>query len=278
MKAYFYLTRLHRPLPILLILWPTLWALLSASHPQLPQAKLLFIFTFGVLLTRTAGCIFNDIADRKFDFQVKRTNTRPITTGKISVKSAAITGGFLFLIAFILVLFLNIFTILLSFVALLLALTYPLFKRFFSMPQLALGLAFNFGVIMAYAAVQNTIPLNAWILYVACVCWTIAYDTMYALADMPYDKKLGLKSSAITFGKHLTLIISLLQTSMLVLLILFGLLNHYNGIFYTGVLLCTVLFYLQYRKWREKDIKHCIEAFSANHWVGLVIFIVILLQ
>lgn len=277
MNAYFYLLRLNRPLPILIILWPTLWALFAADS-DFPSVKIIFIFVTGVLLMRAAGCVFNDIADRKFDAQVKRTETRVIATGVVSVKSAAIVGILLLLCAFSLVLFLNQFTIFLSVVGLLLALTYPFFKRFFMLPQLVLGCAFNFGVIMAYAARTNSISFEAWLMYLACILWTLAYDTMYALADKPYDIKLGLKSSAITFGRYIGKIIAASQALMLILLAGFGYCNGYNCWFYMALIICIILFYYQYQFWRRQTIAGCIRAFSDNHWVGLIVFIAILLQ
>ncbi|MBK2125891.1 4-hydroxybenzoate octaprenyltransferase, partial [Fangia hongkongensis] len=262
----------------LIILWPTLWALFAATQTHLPSIKHLIIFVVGVVLMRTAGCVFNDILDKDFDFKVKRTSTRPITTGEVSVKSALTLGIILLVIAFILVLFLNLLTILLSFVALILALTYPLFKRFFALPQLALGLAFNFGVIMAYSAELNTVPTAAWLMYIACIFWTLSYDTMYALADKIYDQELGLHSSALSFGKHVTLAITICQTMMLIFLVSFAYTQSYNLIFYLALILCIYFFYYQYKLWKQDTIKDCISAFSHNHWVGLVIFIAILLQ
>ena len=277
MSAYFYLLRLHRPLPILIILWPTLWALFAA-HSDLPSLKIVLIFIAGVFLMRTAGCIFNDIADRHFDAHVKRTEMRVIATGAVSVKSATIIGITLLLLAFCLVVFLNNFTILLSVVALLLALAYPFFKRFFAVPQLILGCAFNFGVIMAYAAKVNNIPIEAWLMYLACIFWTLAYDTIYALADKPYDIKLGLKSSAITFGRYMGKIIAVSQGLMLILLVGFGFYNGYNSLFYIALMNCVILFYCQYHLWRAQTIEYCTRAFSDNHWVGLIVFIAIWLQ
>ena len=276
-KAYLRLMRLDRPIPILMILWPTFWALFAAGDGRV-KLKYLVIFSFGVILMRTAGCIFNDIFDRNFDRHVARTRKRPITSGEISVKAALIFGLLLLFIAFIFVLFLNLLTILLSFVAVFLALSYPLFKRFFALPQLALGLAFNFGVIMAYSAEQNTVPEVAWLMYFACVFWTLAYDSIYALADQPYDIRLKLKSSTVTFGRHIDTAIGFFQIAMLGLLALFADISGYSRNFYFALILCLLLFYLQYRLWRKRNIADCIRAFSDNHWVGLVIFIAILLQ
>ncbi|WP_192482862.1 MULTISPECIES: 4-hydroxybenzoate octaprenyltransferase [Cysteiniphilum] len=277
MKAYFYLMRLHRPIPILIILYPTLWGLFAAT-PALPSFKIFIIFVLGVIIMRTAGCIFNDIADRDFDGQVKRTATRPIATGEISVKQAAFVGVLLLVIAFILVLQLNLMTILLSLIAVILALSYPLFKRFFAVPQLALGFAFNFGIIMAYAAQINHIPLSAWVLYLATIFWTISYDTMYALADKDYDLTLNLHSSAITFGKHNLLIMSIFQILTIICLATFGMLQHYNTIFFLSLVIIAVLFFYQHKTWQKGGIAQCIKAFSDNHWVGLVILLAILMQ
>lgn len=278
MHAYLHLMRWHRPLPILLILWPTLWGLFIASQPSMPTPTLLIIFIAGVFIMRTAGCIFNDIADRNFDRSVERTKTRPLATGEIPVAHAYIVGISLLVIAFCLVLLLNKFTILLAFIGVALALTYPLFKRFFAIPQLMLGFAFNFGVIMAFSAVQNHVPTTAWLLYFASICWTIAYDTIYALADLPDDIKLNLHSSAHTFGQLCPFFIILFQSLTLGLLAIFAYTHHYNSFFYLALGLCAICFYQQYHWWNKEAIAACIRAFSANHWVGLIIFIAILIQ
>ncbi|WP_119329074.1 4-hydroxybenzoate octaprenyltransferase [Cysteiniphilum halobium] len=277
MKAYFYLMRLHRPIPILIILYPTLWGLFAAT-PALPNLKVFIIFVLGVIIMRTAGCIFNDIADRNFDGQVKRTATRPIATGEITVKQAVFVGVLLLLIAFILVLQLNLLTIFLSLVAAILALSYPLFKRFFALPQLVLGFAFNFGIIMAYASILNTIPCSAWVLYLASIFWTISYDTMYALADKDYDLSLNLHSSAITFGKHNLIIMIIFQILTITCLAIFGMMQHYNTAFFLSLVIVAILFFYQHKTWQKGGIAQCIKAFSDNHWIGLVILLAILMQ
>ena len=277
MKAYFYLMRLHRPIPILIILYPTLWGLFTAKK-ELPSLKIFFIFVLGVIIMRTAGCIFNDLADKKFDGLVKRTATRPLATGDISIKSAVITGVTLLIVAFFLVLNLNLLTILLSIIAVLLALSYPLFKRFFALPQLILGFAFNFGLIMSYTSILNHIPITAWILYLSTIFWTISYDTMYALADKDYDIKLNLNSSAITFGKNNLTAMIIAQLIMLIFLIIFGYIQHYNIFFYVSLILVSILFLYQHKTWQKGGIQNCIKAFSNNHWVGLIILMAILLQ
>ncbi|QUE31731.1 4-hydroxybenzoate octaprenyltransferase [Francisella philomiragia] len=276
-KAYIMLMRLHRPIPILLILWPTLTALVLASH-GIPDIKYLIIFTIGVIVMRTVGCIVNDIADIDFDKYVERTNTRPLTSGKLSVKNALYLCLALTIIAFICVLFLNLYTILLSFVALFLAVLYPFCKRFFAIPQLILGLAFNFGIFMAFSAIENQIPLEAWIFYLSTICWTIAYDTIYALADRDFDLEIGIKSSAVLFGDEVFKYIFLFNFISLILLIALGIYLSFNIIFYIGVVISAFLFIRNYFLYKKLGIANCIKAFSDNHWIGLIIFIVVVIQ
>ncbi|WP_432773418.1 4-hydroxybenzoate octaprenyltransferase [Francisella salimarina] len=276
-KAYIMLMRLHRPIPILLILWPTLTALILASH-GIPDIKYLIIFTIGVVVMRTVGCIVNDIADIDFDKHVERTNTRPLTSGKLSVKNALYLCLALTIVAFICVLFLNLYTILLSFIALFLAVLYPFCKRFFAIPQLVLGLAFNFGIFMAFSATQNKIPLEAWIFYLSTICWTIAYDTIYALADRDFDLEIGIKSSAVLFGDKVFKYIFLFNFISLVLLIALGIYLSFNIIFYIGVVISAFLFIRNYFLYKKLGIVNCIKAFSDNHWIGLIIFIIVVIQ
>ena len=277
LKVYFMLMRLHRPIPILLILWPTLTALVLASR-GIPYIKYLVIFTIGVVVMRTVGCIINDIADIDFDKHVARTNTRPLTSGKLSIKNTIYLCLILTLVAFICVFFLNIFTILLSFVALFLAILYPFCKRFFALPQLVLGLAFNFGIFMSFSAIQNKIPLEAWIFYLSTICWTIAYDTIYALADREFDLEIGIKSSAVLFGDKVFKYIFLFNFLSLILLIILGIYCNFNIFFYLGIVVCSLFFIKNYFLYKKLGITNCVNAFSANHWVGLVIFIIVLLQ
>ncbi|AJI46907.1 4-hydroxybenzoate octaprenyltransferase [Francisella philomiragia] len=276
-KAYIMLMRLHRPIPILLILWPTLTALVLASH-GIPDIKYLIVFTIGVVVMRTVGCIVNDIADIDFDKYVERTNTRPLTSGKLSVKNALYLCLALTIIAFICVLFLNLYTILLSFVALFLAVLYPFCKRFFAIPQLILGLAFNFGIFMAFSAIENQIPLEAWIFYLSTICWTIAYDTIYALADRDFDLEIGIKSSAVLFGDKVFKYIFLFNFISLILLIALGIYLSFNIIFYIGVIISAFLFIRNYFLYKKLGITNCIKAFSDNHWIGLIIFILVVIQ
>lgn len=276
-KVYIMLMRLHRPIPILLILWPTLTALVLANH-GIPDIKYLIIFTIGVVVMRTVGCIVNDIADIDFDKHVERTNTRPLTSGKLSVKNALYLCLALTVVAFICVLFLNLHTILLSFVALFLAVLYPFCKRFFAIPQLILGLAFNFGIFMAFSAIENQIPLEAWIFYLSTICWTIAYDTIYALADRDFDLEIGIKSSAVLFGDKVFKYIFLFNFISLILLIALGIYLSFNIIFYIGVVISAFLFIRNYFLYKKLGIANCIKAFSDNHWIGLIIFIVVVIQ
>ncbi|QIW11080.1 4-hydroxybenzoate octaprenyltransferase [Francisella sp. LA112445] len=277
LNAYFMLMRLHRPIPILLILWPTLTALVLAGH-GVPNIKYWVIFTLGVVVMRTVGCIVNDIADIDFDKHVARTSTRPLTSGKLSVKNALYLCLILTLVAFICVLFLNLYTILLSFVALFLAVLYPFCKRFFAIPQLVLGLAFNFGIFMAFSAIQNKIPLEALIFYLSTICWTIAYDTVYALADREFDLEIGIKSSAVLFGDKVFKYIFLFDFLSLILLLILGIYCHFNIIFYLGVIVSGLFFIKNYFIYKKLGITNCIKAFSDNHWVGLIIFVIVLLQ
>ncbi|ORM39019.1 4-hydroxybenzoate octaprenyltransferase [Francisella endosymbiont of Ornithodoros moubata] len=277
LKAYFMLMRLHHPIPILLILWPTLTALVLASR-GIPDIKYLVIFTIGVLVMRTVGCIINDIADIDFDKHVARTNTRSLTSGQLSIKNATYLCLILTLVAFICVLFFNIFTILLSFVALFLAILYPFCKRFFALPQLVLGLAFNFGIFMSFSAIQSKIPLQAWIFYLSTICWTIAYDTIYALADREFDLEIGIKSSAILFDDKVFKYIFLFNFLSLILLIILSIYCNFNIFFYLSVVVCSLFFIRNYFLYKKLGITNCINAFSTNHWIGLVIFLIVLVQ
>jgi len=258
-------------------MWPTLWALLMANN-GFPSLKLIIIFVLGIFLMRSAGCIFNDISDKDFDGQVERTKFRPLVTGEISIKQAVTVAVIMVLICFLLVLQLNLNTVILSFIALALAVIYPLCKRFFSMPQIVLGLAFNFGVIMAYSASTNAVFGVSWLVYIAAIIWTIAYDTIYALSDLKYDSKAKLHSSAIFFGKMVIPLIIIFQILFLFLLILTGYVMRYDFIYYISLLCCIPFFTYQYYLYRSGGIIKCITAFSNNHWIGLVIFLGIFLQ
>ena len=277
LHAYIMLMRLHRPIPILLILYPTLTALVLASH-GLPNLEYMLIFTVGVVLMRTVGCIINDIADIDFDKHVARTSSRPLTSGKLTLKNAIYLSLTLTLIAFACVLFFNAFTISLSFVALFLAILYPFCKRFFAIPQLVLGLAFNFGILMAFSAIQNKVPLEAWIFYIATICWTVAYDTVYALADREYDLQIGIKSSAVTFGDKVFRYIFIFDSLALLFLVLMGIYCNFNALYYIGILISGIFFIRNFYLYKKLGIANCIKAFSDNHWVGLILLVAVVLQ
>lgn len=270
-------SRLDKPIGIYLLLWPTLWGLWIAAE-GFPGWHLLFVFVLGTVVTRSAGCVINDIADRKFDGQVKRTSRRPLVTGELPVKDAIIFMALLLLIALALVITTNLLTIGLAAVAVVIAGLYPLMKRITYLPQVVLGIAFSFGIPMSFAAVTGEIPNFAWLLVVANVLWTVAYDTEYAMVDRDDDLRLGIKSTAILFADMDKLIIGILQVMFLIILLLMH--RHIElGIFYNlGIIFgAGFLIYQQYLiKDRRRD--PCFAAFRNNHWVGLAIFIGILIE
>ncbi|MFZ1570249.1 MAG: 4-hydroxybenzoate octaprenyltransferase [Thiolinea sp.] len=278
LKHYGRLIRFERPIGTLLLLWPTYWALWVAAQ-GFPGWKLLIIFSLGTFLMRSAGCAINDIADRKVDGHVERTKLRPLATGVISVKEAlAVFGGLVF-VAFILVLQLNNLTILFSGVAVLLAATYPFMKRYHHWPQVYLGLAFAWGIPMAFTAINNQAPpLVAWLLLAANVAWTTAYDTMYAMCDREDDVKIGVKSTAIIFGKHDRLIVGCLQLATLVLLAWVAYLAQLGPWFWLSLIIAAGFFVYQQYLIRNRDRWLSLRAFLNNNWVGLVVFIGIVLS
>ena len=271
LDAYERLMRLDKPIGILLLLWPTLWALWIATRGK-PDWIVLLVFVTGTVLMRSAGCVMNDIADRKYDGLVERTKNRPLATGEVSVKEAYILVAGLSLLAFCLVLFFNKSTILLSFAALFLAASYPFTKRFLAIPQAYLGIAFGFGIPMAFAAVNDYIPPIAWLLLAANVFWAIAYDTEYAMVDRDDDLKIGIKSSAIFFGQYDVFAVMLCYAAMLSLLAYIGHALGF-GVFYNlGLLLALALILLQYQAIKNRVKADCFKAFLQNNWIGLVIF------
>lgn len=265
------LGRLDRPIGIYLLLWPTLWALWIAAEGQ-PSYKLIFIFVMGVILTRTGGCIINDYADRNLDGKVKRTASRPLATGRISSKEALVVAAVIALLSFVLVLFTNLFTILLSVGALALACTYPFMKRYTYFPQVVLGAAFAWGIPMAFGAVSESVPLHAWIIFLANLCWTVAYDTFYAMVDRDDDLEAGIKSTAILFGDADLLMIGILEGLTLLALVLLGNKLALSGWYYAGLAVAVVLWAWQLWQCRSRDRDACFRAFLHNHWVGAVIF------
>ena len=269
--AYERLMRLDKPIGILLLLWPTLWALWIASHGK-PDWIVLLVFVTGTVLMRSAGCVMNDMADRQYDGLVERTKNRPLATGQVTVKEAYLLAAGLSLLAFCLVLFFNKTTILLSVAALFLAASYPFTKRFLAIPQAYLGIAFGFGIPMAFAAVNDYIPPIAWLLLAANVFWAIAYDTEYAMVDRDDDLKIGIKSSAIFFGQYDVLAVMLCYAAMLGLLAYIGFALGF-GIFYNlGLLLALALILRQYQAIKNRVKANCFKAFLQNSWIGLAIF------
>ena len=271
LNAYFRLMRLDKPIGILLLLWPTLWALWLASNGW-PDNRLLFIFIVGTVLMRSAGCVMNDVADRHFDGHVARTDKRPLVAGEVSVKEALLLATLLSLVAFGLVLTLNALTIALSFAALFLAASYPFTKRFFALPQAYLGIAFGFGIPMAFAAVQGWVPQEAWLMLVANIAWSLAYDTEYAMVDRPDDLKIGICSSAITFGNYDVALIMFFYALMLALMAYVGALMQLTWIYYVGLVLAGLLILYHFILIKNREPARCFKAFLHNNWVGAAIF------
>ncbi|WP_447871606.1 4-hydroxybenzoate octaprenyltransferase [Serratia fonticola] len=276
-QAYCHLMRIDKPIGTLLLLWPTLWALWLAGG-GVPSPSVLLVFVLGVFLMRAAGCVVNDYADRAFDGHVKRTAGRPMPSGRISEKEAKILFVSLVLVSFALVLTLNAMTIWLSLAALALAWVYPFMKRVTNLPQVVLGAAFGWSIPMAYAAVSESLPLSCWLLFLANICWTVAYDTLYAMVDRDDDLKIGIKSTAVLFGRHDKLIVGLLQFATLLLMLWVGYLMQLGGAFYWSLLLAGALFIHQQKQVAGRDRDACFRAFLNNNYVGLVLFIGIALS
>jgi len=277
LQAYAQLMRIDKPIGSLLLLWPTLWALWLAAK-GFPELNVLIVFTLGVFLMRSAGCVINDFADRKVDGFVERTKHRPLPSGRATSKEAITLFLVLALTSFVLVLTQNWLTIQLSVIGVLLAFSYPFMKRFTHLPQLVLGLAFGWSIPMAYAAQENQIDNIIWILFVVNVLWTIAYDTMYAMVDRDDDLKVGIKSTAILFGRHDKLIIGALQLSSLLLLLWLGVIEQLGVLYYLGLLVVLILFIKQQVAIKDRNKKACFKAFLDNNLVGLVIFIALFLS
>ena len=274
LAAYAQLIRLDRPIGILLLMWPALWALWIAGAGQ-PPWQLVLIFILGVTLMRSAGCAINDYADRDFDGQVQRTRNRPLAIGLVTPKEALLVFVALALAAFGLVLLLNWQTIAMSVVALLLAVAYPFMKRYTHLPQLVLGMAFGWAVPMAFMAVTETVPPVAWLLFFTAVIWALIYDTEYAMVDREDDLRIGVKSTAILFGEYDRLMIGVLQLFMLLLLVVVGV-KAQLGLFYAlGVAGAGLLFLRQQYLIRQRDPRGCFEAFLDNNSVGMLLFIAI---
>jgi 4-hydroxybenzoate polyprenyltransferase len=277
LRDYIELMRLHRPIGILLLLWPTLWALWIAGEGR-PDLLVLVVFVLGVVLMRSAGCVINDYADRDFDRHVSRTRDRPLTAGRVSPRMALLLFAVLCLLAFGLVLLLNRLTVLLSIGGVALAVIYPYMKRVTHLPQVFLGAAFGWAVPMAFAAQTGSLPQVAWLIFTATVLWATVYDTLYAMVDRDDDLALGLKSTAILFGDSDRKIIGLLQLMVLVCLLMIGHQAELGLIYHVSVALAALLaIYQQYLiRYRERD--DCFRAFLNNNWFGMVVFLGILLD
>lgn len=277
LDAYERLVRLDKPIGTLLLLWPTLWALWLASG-GVPRLEFLIIFVVGTLLMRSAGCAMNDYADRDLDRHVERTRLRPLAAGEITPREALAVAGGLALCAFLLVLFLNRLAILLSFAGLAIAAAYPFTKRVFAFPQLVLGIAFGFGIPMAYAAAQERLPLEAWLLLAANVCYSFAYDTEYAMVDRDDDARMGVHSSALALGRWDVTAVLAAYALMLVILIAVGLLRGLPWPYYAGIALAGALMLYHATLIKDRSREGCFRAFMHNNWVGAAIFAGIVLS
>lgn len=268
---YELLLRWDKPIGTLLLLWPTLTAVLLANNGH-PSAELTFIFFIGVFIMRAAGCIINDLADRKFDKYVHRTQTRPLTAKTIKTLEALIVLFILLTIALILVLQLNLYSLILAIIGILLSVIYPFMKRWIPLPQGILSIVFNIGILMAFAASNNSIYFSGWLLFLLALIWTIAYDSMYAMSDKEDDLKLGLKSSVILFDKNDRTIIASLQIGVVFLLLLLGVIEQLNHWFYIGIFFTLLTFIYQQWLIYNREPALCLQAFSNNHWSWFFIF------
>ncbi|BET98152.1 4-hydroxybenzoate octaprenyltransferase [Xenorhabdus sp. TCT-1] len=271
-RAYCRLMRIDKPIGTLLLLWPTYWALWIAAK-GMPDLHIGLVFTLGVFFMRAAGCCINDFADRKFDGYVERTKSRPLPSGDITEKESKILFATLLLISFALVLTLNKMTIALSVVGLALAWVYPFVKRVSHLPQVVLGAAYGWSIPMAFAAVSESLPLECWLLFLANIIWSVIYDTQYAMVDRDDDLKIGVKSTAVLFGRFDKLIIGILQFIMLGILVLVGGMVNLGGIYYWTLLLATALFVYQQKLITNRERSACFQAFMNNNYVGLVLFL-----
>lgn len=272
LKDYAVLMRLNRPIGALLLLWPTLWALWFAAGGR-PDLSILVVFVVGVWLMRAAGCVVNDYADRDFDPHVERTRTRPIAAGRVRPREALILFTVLCLAAFALILTQNVFTILLAFIGAFLAATYPFLKRWTHLPQFYLGVAFGWGIPMAFAAQTNALPPLAWVLLAANICWAVAYDTAYAMADRPDDLRVGVKSTAILFGDYDRAMVAVFHVLTLALLVLVGIMAHRGWLYYGGLAVAGVIAAREQWLLRERGREDCFRAFLDNNRFGAAVFL-----
>ena len=271
LAEYEKLMRLDKPIGILLLLWPTLWALWVAGEGR-PSLGVVAIFVIGTVLMRSAGCVINDYADKDFDGHVERTRNRPLAARRVTPKEALWLAAGLAVVSFLLVLPLNTLTILMSVPAVFLAGSYPFTKRFLAIPQAYLGIAFGFGIPMAFAALQGEIPLVAWAMLVANVFWAVGYDTEYAMVDRPDDLKIGIKTSAITFGRFDVAAVMLCYATTLAILGWVGFVTGAGAAFFAGLVAAAGIMGYHYTLIRERDRAKCFKAFLHNNWVGAAIF------
>jgi 4-hydroxybenzoate polyprenyltransferase len=271
LRLYIQLTRLHRPIGILLLLWPTLWGVWIAGNGH-PSWHIVFIFTLGTVLMRSAGCAINDYADRHIDKHVERTKGRPLTSGKVSERETLWLAAVLALISFALILPLNHFTLLMSFPAVFLAASYPFTKRFFAIPQAYLGIAFGFGIPMAFAAQLDYVPPVAWLLLLANVFWAIAYDTEYAMVDRDDDIHLGIHSSALFFGKYDVVAVMICYGITLALLAVAGLMADLGMAYFVGLVVAEGIALHHYKLIKNRNREKCFAAFLHNNWLGAAVF------
>jgi 4-hydroxybenzoate polyprenyltransferase len=271
LKQYWLLARFDRPIGILILLWPALWALWVASEGK-PDILVLTVICLGVILMRAAGCVINDYADRDFDPHVARTRQRPIAAGKVKPGEALAVFVVLCLCAFGLVLLLNMFTIMLSFIAAFLAASYPFMKRYTHLPQAYLGIAFGWAVPMSFSAQTDSIPKVAWVMYLAVVLWALVYDTMYAMVDKDDDLKIGVKSTAILFGDYDRHIMALLQLIIIALLLVVGQMQQLHWPYYAGILVASGLSFYQQKLIFHREKSECFKAFLNSNWFGMAVF------
>jgi 4-hydroxybenzoate polyprenyltransferase len=269
--------RLDRPIGILLLMWPTLSALWIAAE-GLPDTTVLFVFVFGVILMRSAGCAINDYADRDIDGQVWRTRGRPLATGELKARDALLVFAGIAVIAFYLVSLLNTLTIWMSVVGVALAASYPFMKRYTYLPQLYLGVAFGWAIPMAFAAQTGAVPIVAWLLFLANIIWTTVYDTFYAMADREDDLVAGVKSTAVLFGDDDLKILAILQLAFLLVMVMIGKQLALSSLFYLGLLVMLGLFVYQQFISRKREPQACLQAFLNNNWVGLTLFVSLVLH
>ena len=270
-SLYLQLIRFDKPIGFYLLLWPTLWALAVAANGA-PDGWILLVFVFGVFLMRSAGCAINDYADRNIDRHVWRTRERPLTSGRMRAREALLVFAGLSLIAFLLVLTLNNFTVMLSVGGLILAATYPFMKRYHYLPQVHLGAAFSWSIPMAFAAQLGSVPDEAWLMYLAALLWTVAYDTIYSMVDRDDDLKIGVKSTAILFGEYDRFIIALLQGLFVLAMLLLGMALEFSWPYFVGLAGAAALLGFEQFLIADRVPAHCLIAFLHNHWVGAAVF------